>query len=112
MKCQHNLIPSHSPIGLSADQFSVAVPAKVSRPARSASQSETRPGLFAGLGTAAAVEQVEAELVWAEAGWASSVAMDKTARTVATRVGSLVKLRRGGVIGLLPFAALKSWSRS
>ena len=50
--------PFHSATGLSNAQFSVAVPRSVPRDATSASQSDTKPGLFAGSGTAIPVEQV------------------------------------------------------
>ena len=51
------VMPSQSAMGVSADQFSVASPANVSRAASSASQSETRPGLLAASGTAVPVSQ-------------------------------------------------------
>ena len=44
--------PSHSVMGVSTDQPSVARPARSSPDTRSASQSDTRPGLLSGSGTA------------------------------------------------------------
>ena len=79
------MIPSHSPIGTSADQFSVAVHARVSRDASNASQSETRPGLLAGSGTAVPVEQVDVSALWAEAERAMvSMAASRTSVVIAT----------------------------
>ena len=49
--------PSQSSMPTSADQFRDAVPARVSRPASSASQSDTKPELSLGLGTATPLEQ-------------------------------------------------------
>ena len=43
---------SHAAMAVEPDQFSVPLPARVSRAASSASQSATRPGLLAALGTA------------------------------------------------------------
>ena len=42
--------PSHEAMALLPDQFSVPLPASVSRAASSASQSVTRPGLLAAVG--------------------------------------------------------------
>ena len=50
--------PSHNAIGVSKDQFSVAVPAIASRAASSASQSDTSPGLVVRSGTALPVVQM------------------------------------------------------
>ena len=44
--------PSHSAMGVSDDQFSLAVPASVRRAASSASQSDTNPGLLTASGIA------------------------------------------------------------
>ena len=49
--------PSQSLMGVSADQFSVALPARVSRAASSVSQSDTSPGLLPGTVTATPEEQ-------------------------------------------------------
>ena len=51
------MTPSQSSMATSADQFKDAVPARVSRPGSSASQSDTRPGLSLGSGTAMPLEQ-------------------------------------------------------
>ena len=50
-------MPSHWVMGVLAAQLSVAVPVRVSRAASSVAQSDTRPGLFPGSGTAPPLAQ-------------------------------------------------------
>ena len=51
------MTPSHSAIGVSAAQSRVAAPARVSRAASSAAQSDTSPGLLSGSGTTPSLAQ-------------------------------------------------------
>ena len=81
------ITPSHSPMGVSTDQFSEPLPASVSRALSSTSQSDTRPGLLDGSGTAVPLAH-ETALLWAYAGRSSTSAVASSAIAPAATVGS------------------------
>ena len=98
------MTPFQFAMGTSADQFSVALPAKVSRAASNASQSDNSPGLLAASSTASPEAQGVAP-VWAEAGMAGSSTAASSASATTAATASIGKRLNSGVIARLSFPA-------